>query len=411
MDVKPYQKAPALSSELWANVFVHMATPSERFYKRDDTNDWLYKRRQKEMHQLKLVCKLFRDVFASHSGLVQHLYLHQAFPARLLPSLLAWLQQSKSSLQTFMSAYGEPLADVVLAGLLTSEQHLKSVRLSGTTSCSTSLLAAFSRLEKCVLVHETADHLNLAPLRGLARLQHLYLIGRFQQLHHLAGLTQLECSNAEVLGVQEFAPTLRHLTIEDSLLQDMHTNGLSACTGLTQLTMRECTIYDSNDEVYLDSEVSLISQHMKLQTPLHRLHFSSDVLGANLKWIEQLVSLKDLSTEFNCCDKDVIPQVACLTNLTRLIISSHQYWILPHLLVDFQWHTLQALKDLTISKYRLHFADDSVLQLPHLTRLSFANSVTEHDPHLFLSVCFFCWQSWFACHIVSPQGLPSLSIC
>ena len=89
----------------------------------------------------------------------------------------------------------------------------------------------------------------------------------------------------------------------------MHTKALSACTGLTQLVISKATIYDSNDEVYLNSELSLIPAHMELQTQLHTLLLNRAELGANMKWITKLTHLKDLSMCFCFGHNNVIQPV------------------------------------------------------------------------------------------------------
>lgn len=146
----------------------------------------------------------------------------------------------------------------------------------------------------------------------------------------------------------------------------------------------ESTICDSNGEEYLSSELSLIPTHVELQTQLDTLHFSSDKLSANMKWIGKQRFLKDLSIGFYRGHNHVIQQVSFLTNLTRSMTLGHQYIRLPMLLVHIRWLRLQALQDLTISNFRLCLTDDIVglLQLPHLTHLSFAGSVMKRDQHI-----------------------------
>ena len=65
------QNAPALPPELWAKVFSHLEELPETIEPWDDPDQ---KQNQAEVHQLKLVCRQFRDILASHSGLMQHLY-------------------------------------------------------------------------------------------------------------------------------------------------------------------------------------------------------------------------------------------------------------------------------------------------------------------------------------------------
>ena len=159
------------------------------------------------------MCKQFREIYASHSGLVQRLYLHSSFSVSSLPILLAWLQQNKNSIQMVRTTCGTPPVDSLLAGLVSSEPSLKMIDVCQISACSLSLISAFTSLEQCALEHTAAERLDLAPLGFLPRLNHVVLIGCFQGLHHLAGLTRLDCTNAFIWDVQKFTPTLHHLEI------------------------------------------------------------------------------------------------------------------------------------------------------------------------------------------------------
>ena len=92
----------SLPSELWAKVFACMeATPPniKVWVDKDETQH------QAEVHQLKLVCKQFKQIYASHTELVQTLYLGwRVLDADIPPStLLAWAQKNTSTVQTFRS--------------------------------------------------------------------------------------------------------------------------------------------------------------------------------------------------------------------------------------------------------------------------------------------------------------------
>ena len=51
---------------------------------------------QAEVLQLKLVCKQFTDIYASHSELVRRVFLDNDFSVRSLPSCLAAAEQQRS---------------------------------------------------------------------------------------------------------------------------------------------------------------------------------------------------------------------------------------------------------------------------------------------------------------------------
>lgn len=89
----------SLSPDLWAKVFAHLQDGAETLgdtFPANGAELWEQKQKQAELHQLKLVCKQFKGIHASHSELVRRLYLGPEFSIRALASLLAWLQQRTS---------------------------------------------------------------------------------------------------------------------------------------------------------------------------------------------------------------------------------------------------------------------------------------------------------------------------
>lgn len=384
-------QASSLTPELWAEVFAHLAFDTEKVtLQEDDGNlDLELKQEQLQLHQLKLVCKQFRDIFATHSGLVQRVYVCPDFPLRSLCSLLTWLHQNKGSVQELQSADRRTL-DAVLAGLVTSEQRLKVIDITGSSACSIPLVAALTRLEKCAITHKDIHSLDLTPLGVLSRLTALRLTGRFHQLHHLAGLSQLICFNATVLEAHAFAPMLQHLEIVDSTLSGVHSHGLSPCTALTQLVLNNAHLEDSDNNAYLDRALCLTPASIGLLTQLHRLdlstyHYAEDF--ANLEWVMELTSLQDLSMSFCMCSPiNVVQHVSVLTKLTRLIVLGQPDSVseeLPGADINIEWFRLQAMQELSICQVRLKLGQGvaGLLQLHCLKQISFAGStfLTEKD--------------------------------
>lgn len=295
------QNAITLTPELWAEVFAHLEERSSTLTLYDDVKQ---KQSQKEVHQIKLVCKQFRLIHASHPGLVQKVHLYSDFCVRSLPSLLAWLLHNKSSVHVLQSACGSPLLDAVLAGLVSLESHMRVVNLDGVSTCSIPIIATFAALQKCALQHEQNGHLDLEPLRALSRLNHLFLQGHFLGVHDLADLTRLDCVQADLLIMQDFRSiaTLQHLELEDSFLTWGHP--LSACTALTKLKFSDTLLMGRNEQVLLDSELSVVPLRVDLLTQLHTLYLSTGSNAsqpASLGWISKLVNLQDLSMSFGSC--------------------------------------------------------------------------------------------------------------
>lgn len=170
------------------------------------------------------MCKQFKSTFESHPEFVQRLYLDDGFSFPLVPSLVAWLQHNKSSVRMLQSKCKSPMLDIVMRGLLLAP-NISMVDVHNVSACTMMLAGTFKRLEKCTLSHE-AGYLDLAPLGGLPRLNHLRLEGGFGGLHHLTGLTQLECDCSHVLDVQEFAPALQYLEVVHGNLEGIHARHL-----------------------------------------------------------------------------------------------------------------------------------------------------------------------------------------
>lgn len=348
------------------------------------------------------MCKQSRDIFAAHPGLVRQVFISSTFSSRALPSLLAWLQQTKDTVQALQSADGSSL-DAVLTALMTSGQPIKvrDIRLQTLTySCarSTTLVSAFMRLEECALSYQGSEALDLTSLRVLPTLNHLNLSGRFKQLHHLTSLSRLVCTHAGLYETQAFALTLQHLAVDDSYLSGIHAHGLSANTALTQLVWRNSLMRDTHQRVHFNPSFSVRPTNLDSLTQLHTLELRTDYgLGVtNLEWVTELTSLQELSMTLCCCE--VIQHVVSLTKLTCLKVSGRRHRThqsLPDANLDIEWHRLQDLQELCICQVMLQLGQGtaSLLQLNCLRQISFAGSL------LFLRTGWwiFCCPDAYVC--------------
>ena len=219
--------APSLTPELWAKVFAFLSSRPGQVRVCDSNDNLALKQNQLEVHQLKLVCKLFKDLFASYPGLVQQVYISPTFSGRSVLSLLAWLQHNKGSVQAVQSANGY-WHEALLAGLVMSGQPVKVLDITDISACSIPLVAGFTCLEECVLSNKGGGSLDLTPLTVLPNLKVLILSGWFRQLHQLTCLTRLVCTRARVSETQAFAPTLQHLEARTSFFsRRQHTGFVS----------------------------------------------------------------------------------------------------------------------------------------------------------------------------------------
>lgn len=373
-DTKP-RHAPNLPAELWAKVFTYIEELPENL------GSWHPSKQQKNQAQLQLVCKQFREVYASHPWLVQQLCLPLTLSSTSIPSLLAWLRQN-TSIRRLQSRCNPRIQEVVLAGIVLREACMQEVDLCHISEYSISLLGVFQSLETCRLRCSTGEweYLNLAPLGVLPKLNHLVLHGKFCGLHHLARLTRLECEQADVSDVQVFAPRLQHLEVHDSALFGMHPQGLSACTTLTRLVLRQAFLKGTTPEAHINKALTVVPANIELLTQLHTLHLSSyaDFIRlSTFQWVSSLTSLQDLSISFHRSQVRMLQHVSPLTNLTCLAVVGLSVNDRPLVSLDIEWQRLQALQELSICTVRaeLGHVPAGLLLLQHLRQISFAGSV------------------------------------
>ena len=374
---------PSLTPELWAKVFAHLEHRPDPI---NAYNGLRQKQNQTQVHQLKLVCKQFRSICESHSEIVQRLYLDPHFSAAQVPGLLAWLQHNKGSIRVFWSRCTSSLVDAVMAGLA-SAPNMITVDIVEASACSVSLSGTYKRLEECTLRNHKAAHLGLAPLAALPRLRQLVLHGNFKELHHLTGLTRLDCVSGRVLGAHELPPALQHLELTESELVGVHAQTLPACTALARLSLKDAVLKGDNAYVYLDRTLSVVPTNIGQLRHLETLYLSTEthaeVAPVELKWVSELTSLQELSMHFDHARDDILQHVSLLTKLTYLEVSGIDIDVMDIvedetclLHVDIEWHKLQALRRLLIDFKRVRLGENvlGLLQLPNLQEFSFVGS-------------------------------------
>ena len=380
--------APLLSPDIWTETFARL---QDRHGETGLWDDAKARQQQRELHQLKVVCKQFSDIFTSQPELVQKIHLHSGFPSSAVTTLLAWLQRSSGSIQVFTSSCCDTsLTHTVVARPLASSPPLRIINISNASSWSIQLTAAFTGLEKCALqCHSTRfQDLDLTPLQGLPKLRHLYLQGfSFKQLHCLPSLTSLRCKNAFVMMKPRcsFKSNLQCLTLKRSFLRGVHARGLQACTALTELGLNAASLRGLRHHQQLTSDLATFPDGMKLLTRLCKLTLSTDTNASlmfigrpKLESIAGITSLQDLSISFGTCCSDFIKCLTSLTNLSRLGVTglSSDADPLPMLTTDFDWCGLQALQILCILRCRVVLGQGvaSLLYLSYLGHISFEGS-------------------------------------
>ena len=370
-----------LTSELWTEVFAHVETAQMGYRTWNDIQD--DQQNQRQMHQLRLVCKQFNEVFAAQPLFLKRLSLPLAFPKSSLPSLLAWLQQSKDCLEILEANCASPEVDVVLDALTSVTSQLKLINLCEVNiTRSVRLLGSFSNLEMCNLWAVNWVVISLYPLQALPKLRSLGLMGKFDGLASLEHLTHLQCFTGvlDCTGSCEFARSLQQLDLKHTTLQNFD---ISICQGLQVLQLDSCSGREIDHHSYLSEprEFSL-PVGLSLLTNLETLSLASfvDPLGddhISLDWaseLKTLSTLQDLSIKSFYVNSWLIKSVSCLSCLTRLVVigPDHQHfsdspWLVLDL--DFNWCSLKSLKHLFLSHSKLEVGPGtaSLLLLQHLT--------------------------------------------
>ena len=182
----------------------------------------------------------------------------------------------------------------------------------------------------------------------------------------------------------EFAPTLQHLEVDDCELLDIHTLGLSACTALTQLMLRDPCLMFNNTRVYMGRDLSLSPSNLGLLGQLHTLHLdSNEDVSPSLSWVSTLTSLRDLTIYAHSCDSSLTGHVLWLTNLTNLELcaKARPGDDDPVLNIDVGWDKLQALQALSLFYFRLQLGAGlgvgGLLHLNQMRDLSFDGSTID----------------------------------
>ena len=231
-------------------MFAHVEASQIRYRSWNDIEDG--QQNQRQLHQLRLVCKQFNEIFAAPSLFLRRLSLDEAFPSSSLPSLLTWLHQNKSCLKVFEANCGSHMTDVVLGALTSFTSQLKLADISAASiACSVQVLGSFSSLEMCAL-SSAEGVLNLTPLQALPKLRSLWPAGIFDGLASLRHLTHLRCSAATIdcSGSCKFMTALQHLDINQTTLEGFDDRGPSICQELRVLEVQKSKVIGAFSVLY-----------------------------------------------------------------------------------------------------------------------------------------------------------------
>ena len=146
-------------------------------------------------HTLRLVCKVFRDLFRKHPSLSDCVLVREGSPGSRVPQLLNALHRNQASTQTLISFAQASASEAALAVLLCPTPELRMLTLNWTSETTVHLVSAFTSLTFCEIC-QPGDELDVAPLSSLANLQELSLHGTFVNVQPPEHLTWLRISQA-----------------------------------------------------------------------------------------------------------------------------------------------------------------------------------------------------------------------
>ncbi len=301
-----------LTSELWTEVFAHVETARIGYRSWYDIED--DQQNQRQLHQLRLVCKQFNEVFAAQPLFLKRLSLPLAFPKSSLPSLVAWLQQSKDCLQIFEANCVSPTVDVVLGALTSITSQLKFINVAGVLDCTGS--CKFVRtLQQLDVKQTTLQNFDISICQGL----------------HVLKLDG--CSGREI-DHHSYVSDPRHFSLPV---------GLSLLTKLERLSLASFVDNVGEEHISIDWATEL----------------------------KTLSTLQDLSIKSFLVHSWLVKSVACLSRLTRLVvIGPDRQYFPPRLELDLDfWCSFKSLKNLSLSHSKLEVGPGtaSLLLLQHLT--------------------------------------------
>ena len=197
----------------------------------------------RQYHNLRLVCKGFRDLFRKHPSLSDYVLVREGLPGSRMPQLLNVLHRNQASTETLISfAVEAPTAEAALAVMLCPTPRLQKLTLNWASETTIHLVSAFTSLTFCEIwqLWQPEDALDVAPLSSLANLQELSLVcGIYKNVHPPDHLTWLRLIHSTVTMCEDYNShsSLLELHMSDCELNMPGPFGLSACT---QLQVLEC---------------------------------------------------------------------------------------------------------------------------------------------------------------------------
>ncbi len=313
----------------------------------------------RQYHNLRLVCKAFRDLFRKHPSLSDCVLVREGLPGSRMPQLLNALHRNQASTQTLISFAKAPAAEAALAVLLCPTPRLQKLTLYWASETTLHLVSAFTSLTFCEILQPVReDALDVAPLSSLANLQELSLVyGTFNSIHPPGLLKWLRVSQATATMCENYDrhSSLLELRVEDC---ELSMPGLLGICAFTNLQVLECshhtvvTASNAANSLILVAPIHVPADFFSLSglTKLTMICVSSQAVGGNIDtaWLYSLFHLQLLALNvYVDSDHDIGICMALDDRLTRL--TNLQYLIAAadadcaiHFCVP--WHLMTALQ-------------------------------------------------------------------
>ena len=368
-------KSDALSTELWALVFLHLSSNQWRPQCEGLSRREL--RKYSNLHRLKLVCKKFKDVFQEHHNLFSLLVLRENLGAQALPGLLAWVLRHDTDISLLHSLSGGPCTDAALACLM-GKQQLTTAYLKSPSDSAVHLLSMCT-LTVCTL-HKPLQNLDLDCLKSIHTLKDLELsAGTFTHVRLTSHLTAVDFSRAHV-GVDAVDADcgLKQLYMDRSDIHGLE-GGICMLTSLFWLWCFHSVVHTSQAACKLSTAAQYqVDLHgLTALTQLELLELSTKRPAyPSLEPVYALQSLVDLSLIAAGSSIDVTEGLSKLSRLTRLAVqpvlgpsTDEAAEALLQLKLQVQWDRMRNLQILLVSGANLKLHTNDLVKLTELKDL------------------------------------------
>ena len=366
-------KSDALSTDLWALIFLHLSSDQWRTQggglSREDLQQY------PNLHRLKLVCKKFNHVFREHPDLARVLVLRENnnVGSQALPGLMAWVLRHSTDISLLQSLGNGSCTDAALTSLI-GKQQLRVAYLTSPSNSAVQLLSMCTSLTVCTL-HDPLLSMDLGCLKSIQMLKDLELTsGVFTHVRLTSCLTELTFVRAHVeVDTIDTPCGIQQLVVDMSEIHGLD-GGICMLTCLRRLWCCRSAVHTPQAACKL-STVPLSQIDLHGLTALTQLDFlqlsTAEPAYPSLEPVYMLQSLDDLVLTAIGSSIDVTEGLSKLSRLTSLVVSSGYgadgAVLSAQLKLSVQWGHMRDLQVLHINGAVFH--TDNLVQLTELKDL------------------------------------------